>query len=76
LTPLHQIGEDQAEMLDYVPAQFRVRLIRRPRLRLLTKGRCSSRLRRAIGVGGIEFPHYINRVIPYSYLSVAKVKAV
>ena len=25
------IGEDQAEMLDYVPAQFRVRLIRRPR---------------------------------------------
>jgi len=28
---LHQIGEDQAEMLDYVPAQFRVRLIRRPR---------------------------------------------
>jgi hypothetical protein len=28
------------------------------------------------GVGGIEFPHYINRVIPYSYLSVAKVKAV
>ena len=28
---LHQIDEDQAEMLDYVPAQFRVRLIRRPR---------------------------------------------
>ena len=28
---LHRIGEDQAEMLDYVPAQFRVRLIRRPR---------------------------------------------
>ena len=28
---LHQIGEDQAEMLDYVPAQLRVRLIRRPR---------------------------------------------
>jgi transposase len=28
---LHQLGEDQAEMLDYVPAQFRVRLIRRPR---------------------------------------------
>jgi transposase len=28
---LHQIGEDQAEMLDYVPAQFRVRVIRRPR---------------------------------------------
>ena len=28
---LHQIGEDQAEMLDYTPAQFRVRLIRRPR---------------------------------------------
>ena len=28
---LHQIGDDQAEMLDYVPAQFRVRLIRRPR---------------------------------------------
>jgi transposase len=28
---LHQIGEDQAEMLDYIPAQFRVRLIRRPR---------------------------------------------
>jgi transposase len=28
---LHQIGEDRAEMLDYVPAQFRVRLIRRPR---------------------------------------------
>jgi transposase len=25
------LGEDQAEMLDYVPAQFRVRLIRRPR---------------------------------------------
>ena len=29
--PLHQIGEDRAEMLDYVPAQFRVRVIRRPR---------------------------------------------
>jgi transposase len=28
---LHQIGEDQAEMLDYVPAQLRVRLTRRPR---------------------------------------------
>ena len=28
---LHQIGEDRAEMLDYVPARFRVRLIRRPR---------------------------------------------
>jgi transposase len=28
---LHQIGEDQAEMLDYVPAQLRVRVIRRPR---------------------------------------------
>jgi transposase len=28
---LHQIGEDRSEMLDYVPAQFRVRLIRRPR---------------------------------------------
>jgi transposase len=28
---LHQIGEDRAEMLDYIPAQFRVRVIRRPR---------------------------------------------
>jgi hypothetical protein len=28
---LHAIGEDRAEMLDYVPAQFRVRVIRRPR---------------------------------------------
>ena len=28
---LHVIGEDQAEMLDYVPAQLRVRVIRRPR---------------------------------------------
>jgi transposase len=28
---LHLIGEDKAEMLDYVPAHFRVRLIRRPR---------------------------------------------
>jgi transposase len=28
---LHQIGEDRAEMLDCVPAQFRVRVIRRPR---------------------------------------------
>jgi len=28
---LHQIGEDQAEMLDYVPAQIRVQVIRRPR---------------------------------------------
>jgi transposase len=28
---LHQIGEDQAEMLDYIPAQLRVRVIRRPR---------------------------------------------
>jgi transposase len=28
---LHQIGEDRAEMLDYVPAQFRVKVIRRPR---------------------------------------------
>jgi len=28
---LHQIGEDRAEMLDYVPAQLRVRMIRRPR---------------------------------------------
>ena len=30
-SPLHQVGEDRAEMLDYVPAQLRVRLIRRPR---------------------------------------------
>ena len=28
---LHQIDEDRAEMLDYVPAQIRVRVIRRPR---------------------------------------------
>jgi transposase len=28
---LHRIGEDSAEMLDYVPAQLRVRVIRRPR---------------------------------------------
>ena len=28
---LHLIGEDRSEMLDYVPAHFRVRLIRRPR---------------------------------------------
>ena len=28
---LYQIGEDRAEMLDYVPAQLRVRVIRRPR---------------------------------------------
>ncbi|HEY2417076.1 MAG TPA: IS66 family transposase, partial [Steroidobacteraceae bacterium] len=28
---LHVIGEDRAEMLDYVPAQFRVRVTRRPR---------------------------------------------
>jgi transposase len=27
----HVIGEDRAEMLDYIPAQFRVRVIRRPR---------------------------------------------
>ncbi|MBV8458671.1 MAG: IS66 family transposase, partial [Acetobacteraceae bacterium] len=30
-SPLHQIGEDRAEMLDYVPAQLRVKLIHRPR---------------------------------------------
>jgi transposase len=29
--PLHPIGEDSAEMLDYVPAQLRVKVIRRPR---------------------------------------------
>jgi transposase len=28
---LHQIGEDRAEMLDYVPAHMQVRVIRRPR---------------------------------------------
>jgi transposase len=28
---LHVIGEDRAEMLDYVPAQLRVRVILRPR---------------------------------------------
>ena len=28
---LHQIGEDQSEMLDFVPARLRVRVIRRPR---------------------------------------------
>jgi transposase len=28
---LHVIGEDRAEILDYVPAQVRVRVIRRPR---------------------------------------------
>jgi transposase len=28
---LHTIGEDRAEMLDYVPAQIRVQVIRRPR---------------------------------------------
>ena len=28
---LHVIGEDRAEMLDYVPAQLRIRVIRRPR---------------------------------------------
>jgi len=30
-TPLHAIAEDRAEMLDYVPAQLRVQVIRRPR---------------------------------------------
>ena len=29
--PLHAIGEDRSEMLDYVPAQIRVQVIRRPR---------------------------------------------
>jgi transposase len=29
--PLHAIAEDRSEMLDYVPAQFRVQVIRRPR---------------------------------------------
>ena len=29
--PLHRIGEDCAEMLDYVPALLRVKVIRRPR---------------------------------------------
>jgi len=29
--PLHPIGEDVAEMLDYIPAQLRVKVIRRPR---------------------------------------------
>jgi transposase len=29
--PLHPIGEDRAEMLDHIPAQLRVQLIRRPR---------------------------------------------
>ncbi|MGH8255319.1 MAG: IS66 family transposase [Steroidobacteraceae bacterium] len=28
---LHRIGEDRTEMLDYAPAHFRVRVIRRPR---------------------------------------------
>jgi len=28
---LHMIGEDRAEMLDYIPAQVRVKVIRRPR---------------------------------------------
>ena len=28
---LHLIGEDRAEMLDYIPAQIRVKVIRRPR---------------------------------------------
>jgi transposase len=28
---LHAIGEDRAEMLDIVPAQLRVKVIRRPR---------------------------------------------
>ena len=28
---MHVIGEDRAEMLDYVPARLRVKLIRRPR---------------------------------------------
>ena len=28
---LHQIAEDRAEMLDYIPAEIRVRVIRRPR---------------------------------------------
>jgi transposase len=30
-SPLHPISEDRAEMLDYVPAQLRVKVIRRPR---------------------------------------------
>jgi transposase len=29
--PLHAIGEDLSEMLDHMPAQFRVQVIRRPR---------------------------------------------
>jgi transposase len=29
--PLHRIGEDSAEMLEYVPALLRVKVIRRPR---------------------------------------------
>jgi transposase len=30
-SPLHRIGDDRSEMLDYVPAHFRVRVICRPR---------------------------------------------
>ena len=29
--PLHTIGEDRSEMLDYAPAQLRIQVIRRPR---------------------------------------------
>jgi transposase len=46
---LHQISEDRAEMLDYVPAQFRVRLIRRPRLAAAPAKMLLSRRLRRIG---------------------------
>jgi hypothetical protein len=42
---LHVIGEDRAEMLDYVPAQVRVRIIRRPRGACPGGGRGLPRLR-------------------------------
>ena len=45
---LHLIGEDQAEMLDYVPAQLRIRVIRRPRYGCRS---CEEAIVQAAGAG-------------------------
>jgi hypothetical protein len=48
---MHVIGEDRAEMLDYVPAQLRVRVIRRPRGACPCEGGGLPGLRRGGGPG-------------------------
>jgi transposase len=68
-SPLHRIGDDRSEMLDYVPAYFRIRVISRPRYGCRT---CSDGVVQALApdrpiVGGLATEALLAHVLINKY---------